>query len=131
MTKLRESLLIDDDPSVGTFWIDYATLSQTFKTLYLNWNPTRFANYRQKHFSFTPNGSDFDIGSNGQYSFCIKGTGDVWILVEKHYLGKLEGWQGYIGLAVFPGNERIYSYTRATYRVCPSSLILSSKLTVD
>lgn len=44
-------------------------------------------------------------------------SGDVWILVERHYLGKGEGWEGYIGIAVFPGNERIYSYTRAIYRV--------------
>ena len=122
-TELRDSLeeadleTITDDSSVGTFWVEYATLSQTFKTLYLNWNPSLFQHSRQKHFSFTPTGSDFDIGLNGQYTFSVQGTGDVWILIERHYLGKSEGWEGYIGLAVFPGNERSYSYTRATYRV--------------
>lgn len=138
---------IANDPSVGTFWITYPTLSQAFKTLYVNWNPSLFNYSTSKHFSFTPNGSDFDVRQNGQYIFSINqsksgevegtkggsnggagwggGVRDMWVLLERHYLGKLEGWDGYIGLAVFPGNERIYSYnTRALYRVTPPSLPL-------
>jgi hypothetical protein len=110
------------DPSLGTFWVDYAMLSQSFRTLYLNWNPAIFQYSTRKHISFTPSGSDFDVGGNGQYTISVEGTGEVWILVERHCLGKTEGWEGYIGLAVFPGNERVYSYTRPTYRV--SSLLL-------
>jgi hypothetical protein len=64
-----------------------------------------------------PTGSDFDVGLNGQYTFTTDTTGEVWILLERHYLGKSEGWEGYIGLAVFPGNERIYSYSRPLFRV--------------
>jgi hypothetical protein len=115
------------DPSLGTFWTEYSTLSRTFKTLYLNWSPARFESVRHKHFSFIPNGSDFDISSNGQYTISVEGTGDVWIVVERHYLGKSEAWNGYVGLAVFPGDKRVYSYTRPIYRV-PS---LYSNLTVD
>jgi len=110
-------ITFEDDATVGTFWLDYINLSQTFKTLYVNWSPSIFTYCTQKQFSFTPNGSDFDIGQNGQYTFMAEGNGDIWILVERHYLGKSEAWEGYIGLAVFPGNERVYSYTRATYRV--------------
>ena len=113
------------DESLGTFWIDYASLSQMFKTLYLNWNPALFLYSYSKHFSFIPNGSDFDVGRNGQYTISTQGPGDVWILVERHYFGKSEGWEGYIGLAVFSGNERIYSYSGATYRV----FSISSELT--
>jgi calpain-7 len=107
------------DPSLGTFWLDYNTLCQHFKTLYLNWNPALFPHRAQKHFSFTPTGSDYDVGTNGQYTISVQGTSDVWVLVERHYLGKSEGWNGYLGLAVFQGNERIYSYTRPAYRVLP------------
>ena len=134
-TELRDSLedtsdleTMTDDPSVGTFWVEYSTLSQTFKTLYLNWNPSLFEHSRRKHFSFIPSGSDFDVGLNGQYTFSVQGAGDVWILVERHYLGKSEGWEGYVGLAVFPGNERSYSYTRASYRVPHLTVI---ELTAD
>lgn len=120
---------VDEDKlsglSVGTFWVDYTVLSQSFKTLYLNWNPALFQYCQRRHLSFAPSGSDFDVGGNGQFSISVGGTGDVWILVERHYLGKSEGWEGYIGLAVFPGNERIYSYTRATYRVHSSFGILT------
>ena len=121
--ELRDALSDDQnqkfgpDVSRGTFWIEYAMLSQTFKTLFLNWNPGIFQYCRRKHFSFTPNGSDFDIAANGQYTISVQGTGDVWILLERHYLGKSEGWEGYIGLAIFPGNERIYSYSRPRHRV--------------
>jgi len=108
---------LHDDPSNGTFWIDYTILTQLFKTLYLNWNPHLFPHVRRKHFQFTPTGSDFDVGLNGQYTLTTDGTGEVWILLERHYLGKPEGWEGYIGLAVFPGNERIYSYSRPLFRV--------------
>lgn len=73
----------------------------------------------RKHFTFTPNGTDYDVGINGQYTISLEGTSDVWVLVERHYLGKLEAWNGYLGLAVFSGNERVYSYTRPTYRVRP------------
>ena len=108
---------LHDDPSKGTFWIDYTTLTQLFKTLYLNWNPQLFSHVRRKHFQFTPTGSDFDIGLNGQYTLTTDGSGEIWILLERHYLGKSEGWEGYIGLAIFPGNERIYSYSRPLFRV--------------
>ena len=107
----------------STFWLDFPSLCQTFKTLYLNWNPAIFQYSSRKHFSFTPNGSDFDIGSNAQYAISVHGTGDTWILLQKHYLGKSEGWEGYIGISVFPGNERIYTYTRPTYRVTSHSFI--------
>lgn len=115
------------DPSLGTFWLDYTTLCQNFKTLYLNWNSAIFPYRSQKHFSFTPNGSDYDVGTNGQYTISVEGTCDVWILVERHYLGKTEGWSGYLGLAVFPSNERVYSYTRPSYRVH----LLWLNLTID
>ena len=99
----------------GTFWLDFRPLCQRFKTLYLNWNPAVFQYSSTKHFSFTLNGSDFDIGSNAQIS--LKGSGDAWILLQRHYLGKAEGWEGYIGISVFPGTERIYTYSRPAYRV--------------
>ena len=117
---ISETPDLHDDPSRGTFWIDYNTLTQLFKTLYLNWNPNLFPHVRRKHFQFTPTGSDFDVGRNGQYTLTIDRTGEVWILLERHYLGKSEGWEGYIGLAVFPGNERIYSYSRPLFRVLPA-----------
>ena len=122
MDELRSSLPSEDekpvnDPSTGIFWVEYSRLSYTFKTLYLNWNPALFQYYARKHFSFTPNGSDFDIGTNGQFTISIEGMGEVWILLRRHYLGKSEGWEGYLGLAVFRGNERSYSYTRPSYRV--------------
>lgn len=119
----RGEMLSPGDPLLGTFWIDYPTLTQSFKTLYLNWNPSLFPHIAQKHFSFTPNGSDFDVAGNGQFMFSTDGTGEVWVLIERHCLGKLEGWEGYIGLAVFKGEERVYSYSRAIYRV--SSLHIS------
>lgn len=115
-----ETDLAPADPELGTFWVDYGTLSQSFRTLYLNWNPAIFPYSTRKHISFTPSGSDFDVGGNGQYTLSIEGTGEVWILLERHCLGKSEGWEGYIGLAVFPGNERVYSYTRPLYRVYSS-----------
>jgi hypothetical protein len=117
-----ETKQFSNDPSSGTFWVEYSSLSYTFKTLYLNWNPALFQYYTRKHFSFTPNGSDFDIGTNGQYTISVEGTGEVWILLERHYLGKSEGWEGYLGLAVYQGNERVYSYARPSYRVCTHSL---------
>jgi calpain-7 len=116
----KSSLSTSNEDGLGTFWVDYPTFAQTFKTLYLNWNPALFQYVRRKHFSFTPNGSDYDVGANGQYTISVEGTGEVWILVERHHLGKSEGWEGYIGLAVFPGNERVYTYTRPSYRVPPS-----------
>lgn len=109
--------LTSADAELGTFWVDYAMLSQSFRTLYLNWNPALFPYSTRKHLSFTPSGSDFDVGGNGQYTLSVGGAGEVWILVERHCLGKSEGWEGYIGLAVFPGNERVYSYSRPSYRV--------------
>src|SRR5579859_1506811 len=89
---------IPDDSSRGLFWIDYAALTRSFKTLYLNWNPALFQYCSRKHFTFTPNGSDFDIATNGQFTITVDGTGEVWIMVERHYLGKSEGWEGYIGI---------------------------------
>jgi hypothetical protein len=134
MDELRVSLPSDEDKdlligntSIGTFWVDYATLFQTFKTLYLNWNPAVFQYYSQKHFSFTPSGSDFDVGTNGQYTISVEGTGDAWILIERHYLGKSEGWGGYIGLAMFPGNERVYSYSRPIHRVIPVHVLINNR----
>ena len=103
--------------SLGTFWLPYSTLTQHFKTLYLNWNPALFPYISRKHFSFTPNGSDFDVAGNGQFTIKVEGTGDMWILIERHCLGKGEGWEGYIGLAVFEGEGRIYCYERAVWRV--------------
>jgi len=108
------------DPSLGTFWLDYPTLAHSFKTLYLNWNPSLFPYKAQKHFSFTPNGSDFDVAGNGQFTVQVEGTGEVWGLIERHWLGKGEGWEGYVGLAVFRGEGRVYCYTRAVYRVLSS-----------
>jgi len=119
---------LHDDPSKGTFWIDYTTLTRLFKTLYLNWNPRLFTHVKRKHFQFTPTGSDFDVGVNGQYTLTVNGTAETWILLERHYLGKSEGWEGYIGLAVFPGNERIYSYSRPLFRV-PSPALWTLDMT--
>jgi hypothetical protein len=53
----------------------------------------------------------------GQLVLQMEGEGVVWVLVERHYLGIEEGWEGYIGLSLFQGNERVYSYTRPVNRV--------------
>jgi len=112
----------EDDLTHGTFWLEYHTLGQSFKTLYLNWNPRLFGFAAQRHFQFTPAGGDFDVGGNGQFVVTVEESGVVWLLVERHYLGSSEGWEGYIGLALFCGEERIYSYTRPVTRVPPSTL---------
>jgi hypothetical protein len=115
-----------DDLTHGTFWLEYHAISQTFKTLYLNWNPRLFGFVAQRHLSFAPVGSDIDVGGNGQFVLSVEGCGVVWVVLERHYLGGSEGWEGYIGLALFPGDERIYSYSRPIYRV-PTPLLPSSR----
>jgi hypothetical protein len=116
-TSFSSGSLSPASDTLGTFWLPYSTLTQHFKTLYLNFNPSLFPYISRKHFSFTPNGSDFDVAGNAQYTIKMEGTGDVWILIERHCLGKGEGWEGYIGLAVFEGQGRIYCYERAVWRV--------------
>ena len=128
MDELRDALDdgkgSDDDlisePSAGIFWTNYVALARMFKTMYLNWNPTRFRFSCQKHFSFTPNGSAFDISSNAQFTVSVVATETIWFVARRHYLGKTEAWEGYIGLAVFSGINRMYTYSRPTYRVRPS-----------
>jgi calpain-7 len=117
IASIPSSDLVPGDLSLGTFWFDFYTLTQVFKTLYLNWTPSLFPHFQTKHFTFTPNGSDFDVSSHAQYTFRGDGPGEVWLLLERHYLGQDEGWGGYIGLAVFSGAERLYCYGRPKWRV--------------
>jgi len=112
-----------DDVGKGTFWVEYHVLRQSFRTLYLNWNPRLFGFVAQQHVAFVPGQSDVDVGGNGQVVVAVEGEGVVWVVVERHYLGCQEGWEGYIGLALFQGSERVYSYTRPINRVPPKHLL--------
>jgi calpain-7 len=123
-----ENEVFGDDVARGTFWLEFHVLRQNFRTLYLNWNPQLFGFVAQRHLAFVPGGSDVDVGLNGQVVLAVEGAGVVWVLVERHYLGVEEGWEGFIGLALFPGAERIYSYTRPINRVSNCEAI--SELTV-
>jgi calpain-7 len=131
----EEEGVVGDDVEKGTFWLEYHALRQSFRTLYLNWNPRLFGFVAQRHLSFVPGRGGSDVGGMGQIVLQMEGEGVVWVLVERHYLGVEEGWEGYIGLALFQGNERIYSYTRPINRVplqnSPSFKLPVANLWVD
>ena len=88
----------------GIFWIDYDSLLQNFKGLYLNWNRDLFAHQTNIHewwpSSQGPKNDQYNVGYNPQYHLTItvplpsgkrqgrKSTAAVWILLSRHIVDK-------------------------------------------
>jgi hypothetical protein len=108
--------LYSSDNSYGTFWIDLEEFLQSFKTLYLNWNPCFFRHSAKRHFTFASSGSAVDLSPNPQFLIKSDMGGEVWIFLERHILQKKEE-AVYIGLSVYEGTDTIYSYSKPLERV--------------
>ncbi|KAH6661141.1 hypothetical protein BKA67DRAFT_511244 [Truncatella angustata] len=71
----------------GSFWIDFDDVVQNFESLYLNWNPALFTERQDHHFVWQlpiPSMAD-SFAHNPQYSMSTEASGNVWILLSRHF----------------------------------------------
>ncbi|KAH6985097.1 hypothetical protein BKA56DRAFT_671533 [Ilyonectria sp. MPI-CAGE-AT-0026] len=74
--------------SAGSFWMPLEDVVQHFESMYLNWNPARFAHRQDHHFTWKipPASLASSLVRNPQYSFECPSGGTVWILVSRHFM---------------------------------------------
>ncbi|KAF7541056.1 hypothetical protein G7Z17_g12052 [Cylindrodendrum hubeiense] len=75
-------------PSAGSFWMPLEDVVQHFESMYLNWNPARFAHRQDHHFTWKiPSATlSASLVRNPQYTFECPSGGVVWILVSRHFM---------------------------------------------
>lgn len=120
----------------GTFWIDFNHVFQYFEHMYINWNPCLFRFREDMHFTWTlpevlPAGNLFT--DNPQFAVQSKKTGEVWILLNRHFRtgdfsAQNHGRNGYISLYLFSNNgNRVFSsenaMTRGPFVDSPNTLL--------
>ncbi|KAK7394095.1 cysteine protease [Neonectria punicea] len=71
----------------GSFWMSLEDVVQHFESMYLNWNPTRFAHRQDHHFTWNipPARLASSLVRNPQYSLECPIGGPVWILASRHF----------------------------------------------
>ncbi|OQU94004.1 Calpain large subunit, domain-containing protein isoform 1 [Cladophialophora immunda] len=103
----------------GTFWMDFNSVFQYFENMYLNWNPGLFSYREDLHFSWDHANAITNanlIVDNPQFAVTISATGDVWLLLQRHfrtgdYTQETTRENGYVGLYLYAcdGNKVISS----------------------
>ncbi|KAH7127726.1 hypothetical protein EDB81DRAFT_149477 [Dactylonectria macrodidyma] len=75
-------------PSSGSFWMPLEDVVQHFESMYLNWNPARFAYRQDHHFTWKiPTATvATSLVRNPQYTLESPSGGVVWILVSRHFM---------------------------------------------
>ncbi|CBN78088.1 conserved unknown protein [Ectocarpus siliculosus] len=85
----------------GVFWVDFASVVQYFRHVFLNWNPNTFRFRNLTHLRWPveigPKNDSFNLGDNPQLSLSVKsgatsaGSGEsgsaaatVWVLLTRH-----------------------------------------------
>ncbi|CAN0179771.1 unnamed protein product [Ectocarpus sp. 6 AP-2014] len=85
----------------GVFWVDFASVVQYFRHVFLNWNPNTFRFRNLMHLRWPveigPKNDSFNLGDNPQLSLSVKsgatsaGSGEsgsaaatVWVLLTRH-----------------------------------------------
>ncbi|KPM46269.1 Calpain-like protease palB/cpr-8 [Neonectria ditissima] len=84
--QLGEDSSLDQLP-VGSFWMSLEDVVQHFESMYLNWNPARFAHRQDHHFTWKIPPARFapSLVRNPQYSLECPNGGKVWILASRHF----------------------------------------------
>ena len=97
----------------GLFWMDYHKVIQTFKYMYLNWNPGLFSHRQDHHFSWDLQKCRSPLGSfksNPQYVLRCDECSICWILLSRHFQDSrpdqdnlVQQAHGFISLYAFKG----------------------------
>ncbi|CAM1502796.1 Fc.00g075720.m01.CDS01 [Cosmosporella sp. VM-42] len=77
-----------DYATAGSFWMPLEDVAQHFESMYLNWNPARFAHRQDHHLAWhiPPAKLAASLVSNPQYSLRCPDGGLVWILASRHFM---------------------------------------------
>ena len=99
----------------GHFWMDTHEIVQSFKYMYLNWNPGLFSYRQDLHFTWDLQKCRSALGSfksNPQYLLKCQKDGRCWILLNRHFQNSVPSEvrldktaPSYISLYSFEGKE--------------------------
>ena len=101
----------------GQFWMDTYKVVQSFKYMYLNWNPGLFSHRQDHHFTWDLQKCRSAVGcfkSNPQYLLGCRKGGICWILLSRHFQD-LESGQN-ASTQSTPGFISLYSFQDREHR---------------